>query len=193
MTNRQLFTINEVLGELDGSAEVEEESDDDFEGYVDIDDDRINREEREQGVHDNVGANVEIGAGGTDAGEDNSSENSGDDEMVNSVPTYTHEPGCSVLVEGERPLDYFSLLVTDDMLEHIVSQTNLSAQQYISTNDLAPHSRVRRWSKSTNDLCELKRFLAIIIVMGLVRYPQIEDHWATLWPFTNSHCSSVSG
>ena len=70
MTNRQLFTINEVLGELDGSAEVEEESNDDFEGYVDMDDDRINREEKEQGVHDNVGANVEIGAGGTDAGED---------------------------------------------------------------------------------------------------------------------------
>ena len=113
--------------------------------------------------------------------------------MVNSVPTYTLEPGCSVLVEGDRPLDYLSLLVPDDMLEHIVSQTNLSVQQYISTNDLAPHSRVRLWSKSMHDLCELKRFLAIIIVMGLVRYPQIEDDWATLWPFTNSHCSSVSG
>ena len=57
------------------------------------------------------------------------------------------------------------------MLEHIVAQTNLSAQQFIESNDLAPHSRVRRWSKGVHDLSELKHFLSLIIVMGLVRYP----------------------
>ena len=95
-------------------------------------------------------------------------------------------------MEGDRPLDYLSLLITDDMLQHIVHQTNLYAEQFISSTELAPHSRVRRWGKLVHDLHELKRFLAIIIVMGLVRYPQIENHWATMWPFTNAHCSSVS-
>ena len=95
-------------------------------------------------------------------------------------------------MEGNRPIDYFSLLVTEDMLQNTVTQTNLHAQQYIDNNDIPPHSRVRRWSKSLFDINELRRFFAIIILMGLVRYPQIESHWAVLWPFTNTHCSSVS-
>ena len=125
------------------------------------------------------------------AGENSDEELEGSEGAV-SIPEYSLEPGCSVQVESDKPLDYFSLLITDDMLQHIVDQTNVHAEQFISSHDLAPHSRVRRWSKTVHDLNELKRFLAIIIVMGLVRYPQIENHWATMWPFTNAHCSSVS-
>ena len=79
-----------------------------------------------------------------------------------------------------------------DILEQIVSQTNLYAQQYFDSNDLAPHSCVHRWSKGVHDVNELRSFLAIIIVMGLVRYLQIESHWSTLWTYSNPHLSSVS-
>ena len=193
MATRGVFTIEEVLGELDDGAEFEGESDDDFDGYVGTDDEYD--DEREESVH--VGANVEIGAaemyaGEVDGSEEVESSENLDYEGADSVPEYTLEPGCSVPVEGDRPLDYLSLLITDDMLQHIVHQTNLNAEQFISSTELAPHSRVRRWAKMVHDLNELKRFLAIIIVMGLVRYPQIENHWATMWPFTNAHCSSVS-
>lgn len=190
MATRPMFTIDDVLGELDGNADFEDDSEDDFEGYVHIDDESDYRREGEQEVHGNVGANVEIG--GMEESDSDISAELDDSEEHYSVPEYSLQPGCSVPVESERPLDYLSLLVTDDMLEHIATQTNLCAQQFISSNDLAPHSRVRRWSKGVHDLSELKRFLSIIIVMGLVRYPQIESHWATTWPFTNTHCSSVS-
>ena len=52
------------------------------------------------------------------------------------VPLYNLEPGCSVPIDGDRPLDYFSLLVTDKMLQHIVMQTNLYARQYIDSSEL---------------------------------------------------------
>ena len=95
-------------------------------------------------------------------------------------------------MEGKSPLDFFSLLLTDGMLEHIVTQTNLSAQQFIESHELAPHSRVRRWSKSIHTIDELRQFLAIIIVMGLVHYAQIASHWTTQWPYSNALFSSVS-
>ena len=201
------FTLDEVMDELERDDLFEDESEDEFDGYLDGDiDGDMNRDtgvsdedrdgdmdacrggdrddwsdEREQcrdeGAALNVGENIEIGA------------SSDDDEFV---PEYILQPGCSANVEGNSPLSYFSLLVTNDMLEHIVSQTNIYANQFIANHDLAPHSRVRRWSKAVHDVCELLRFLAIVIVMGIVRYPQMESHWSTLWPYSNSHFASVS-
>ena len=225
------FSLKEVMDGLDGSDF--EESDDDFDGYLDMDSDSDEeeheefqaewREEREEcqtewrkeqereeheecqtecrevqereeqeyqtewreehetegreeyEIYESVGANVEIG-------EDSSSSQEED----------TMQAGCTASVEGESPLEFFSLLLTDDILMHIVTQTNLSAQQFIESHELAPHSRVRRWSKGEHDINELRRFLAIIIIMGLVRYPQMEHHWATQWPYSNTHFSSVS-
>ena len=173
------FTLNEVMDGLDGS-DFEDDSEDDFEGYLDMDTYQELREEWDE-EQQTVGANVEIGAeGGMDL----------DDS--NSVPAYNLQTGCSTSVEGENPYEYFSLLFSDEMLEHIVTQTNLSARQFIESHELCPHSHVRRWSKEVHDTNELRRFLAVILVMGLVRYPQIEHHWATQWPYSNTHFSRVS-
>ena len=172
MATRANLTVDDVLDELDRD-EYESDSEDDFDGYVDT----TEREQHDNVVeepileHMDVGANVE-----------NASESGSDD---------TCQPGCTIPVGDNRPIHYLSHLVTDDMLQKIVTQTSLYAQQYIESHDLSPHSRVRRWSKSVFDVSQLQRFLAIIIIMGLVRYPQIESHWAVHWPFTNTHCSSV--
>ena len=177
MATRATLTVEDVLGELDGNEECESDSEDEFDGSVNAGE----RTEVEPVVEEQmeVGANVEVGSqSGSDDGD--------------TLPEYTLQPGCAVHVEGNRPLDYFSLLVTEDMLQNTVTQTNLHAQLYIANNDIPPHSRVRRWSKSLFDVDELRRFFAIVILMGLVRYPQIDSHWAVLWPFTNTHCSTVS-
>ena len=182
MATRATLSVDDVLDELDGNAEYESDSEDDFDGYVDTRErtEEVQPEVEEQMEEEmDVGANVEVGS--------QSSSDDGD-----TLPEYTIQPGCAVPVEGNRPIHYFSLLVTEDMLQNTVTQTNLHAQQYIANNDIPPHSRVRRWSKSVFDVNELVKFFAIIILMGLVKYPQIESHWAVLWPFTNTHCSSVS-
>ena len=73
-----------------------------------------------------------------------------------------------------------------------MDQTNLYAEQFIAFNDLGPHSCARRWTKRVFDVAELLQFLAMVVVMGIVRYPQIESHWSTLWPYSNAQFSSVS-
>lgn len=78
-------------------------------------------------------------------------------------------------------------MITDEMLEKIVQQTNLYAEQFISKHNLVPRSRVHGWKKATHDLSKLKKLLALIVVMGLVNYPTLEDYWATYWPYATPH------
>ena len=76
------FTLNEVMDGLDES-DFEDDSEDDFEGYLDMDTYEEQREEWDE-EQQTVGANVEIGAeGGMDL----------DDS--NSVPAYNLQAGCS--------------------------------------------------------------------------------------------------
>ena len=184
MAEREKFTLDEVMDEIDG---FEDDSEDDFDGYLDDETDEDERDVRDEAdVRDEVEQMDQ--AGDLDIGENVEIDPSGDD----GIPDYTCTPGCAVNVEGTSPISYFSLFIDNDMLEHIVYQTNLSADQFIGSHDLGPHSRVRRWPKHLHNVSELLRFLAIVIVMGIVRYPRIESHWSTMWPFSNTYCASVS-
>ena len=143
---QKCLTVNEVVEGLHKSDF--EDSDDEFDGYLDMDDEEMGEKRMEEvgesmGVDEEmVGANEEVGG------------NDSETEDLESVPEYTGEAGCSVPVERE------------------------SAIKFIDSHELGPDSRVRQWSKETHDVNELRRFLAIIILMGLIRYPQMESHWA---------------
>ena len=100
-------------------------------------------------------------------------------EDVTPIPDFQQPTGPSVDMTDKSPLDFFKLLVTDEMLDHIVEQTNIYAQRIDTTS---PHSRVHGWNKEVHNRAELKKFLAMIITMGLVNYPHVEDYWLTYWP-----------
>ena len=110
---------------------------------------------------------------------------------VPSIPVFNQPTGPSVDMSNKTPLDFFKLLVTDDMLDGIVEQTNLYAQQFMDATSLPPHSRVHGWSKEAHTRAELKKFLAMIVTMGLVNFPHIEDYWATSWPYSTPTFSKV--
>ena len=100
--------------------------------------------------------------------------------------------GCSATLAGNAPIDYFSLFVDDYILQHIVDQTILNSKQFMESHTLGQRSRIRQWLKEEHTIAELRRFLALIIIMGIVRYPQIESHWSTSWPYATDAFSSVS-
>ena len=99
MAERATFTVNQVIDEID---ELGDESDDDFDGYLDTEFDDVtdNRNERKEEAGDqdvDVGAHVEIGPSGTD------------------VPEYSLSPGYSAPVEGNSPL----FLLPSDYHQHV--------------------------------------------------------------------------
>ena len=100
----------------------EDWSDDEFEGYVD------ESEQEGEGDNDNEQREGEEESGG-------GLEIGGECEVreASDLPPYSLTPGCNHPCDNATPLEFFRMLVTDDILENIVTQTNLYASQYIST------------------------------------------------------------
>ena len=75
--------------------------------------------------------------------------------------------------------DFFKWYITDQIIDHIVVQTNLYAQQFIEQhqNNLRPHSLVHQW-KAT-DRAEILTLLAVVILMGVVHKPRFAMYWST--------------
>ena len=69
--------------------------------------------------------------------------------------------------------DFFKLYITDQIIDHIVIQTNLYAHQ----NNLRPHSLVHQW-KAT-DRAEILTLLAVVILMGVIHKPRFAMYWST--------------
>ena len=122
--------------------EEDDLSEDKFEGYIDE-------------VVDNGGnGNSDVGEGNdgqdgdNDGGEGNDGqENDNGDPMI---PEYTEHPGCTSVMTEKSPPDLFQLFVTDDMLEAIIKQTKLFAQQYMDSHELARRSRMQQWVRSAH-------------------------------------------
>ena len=72
--------------------------------------------------------------------------------------------------------DFFKLYFTDQIIDHIVIQTNLYTQQFIEQHqiNLTPHSLIHQW-KAT----EILTLLAVVILMGAVHKPRFAMYWST--------------
>ncbi|XP_014677366.1 PREDICTED: piggyBac transposable element-derived protein 4-like [Priapulus caudatus] len=74
-------------------------------------------------------------------------------------------------------MSFFSLFITLELLQSLVYQTNLYAAQQLKDVVLKPFSRLRFWKPTT--VPEMKKFLGLLILMGIVRKPQMEMFWST--------------
>ena len=190
---RRLLTLDEVVeevqksdseDELSGNEDEvsgnEDESEDDFDGYIYEEEVGQRWEMDVQGNGSDVeGDGSDVGGDGSDEEGDGSDQGqsgsdqgqSSSDEDMDTVQPYTLESGCSVSFPENRPIDYFSQFVDESMLQHIVDQTKLYSEQFRASHTLTAHSRVRKWLKEEHTIAELQRFIALLIVMGIVRYP----------------------
>ena len=94
------------------------------------------------------------------------------------VPQFTGQPGVLVNTQDFVPSEYFQLYVDEDFLNFLVIETNRYAEQYIRAHpELPPHSRVRAWQPVNRD--EMKHFLGLTLLMGIVQKPRINLYWST--------------
>jgi len=68
------------------------------------------------------------------------------------------------------------LFVHDDLMDVLVRETNRYAKQYIDNTSLKPESRVKQWKPTTRR--EIKLFLGIALLMGIIKKPNIEFYWS---------------
>ncbi len=190
---------------------LESDSEDDFEGYVDEEEyaERYEYSDIENNSNSENECEMEEDICGTASDDEmeienetlddskdsedscSSSASSGSNISATPGPSFTATPGPTQDMTNKNPLDFFRLLIPDSILEEIVKQTHLYAEQIFEENDLPPRSRAQMWDSSQHDLSELKKFLCLIIVMESIHYPAVEDYWSISWPFASSTFSSI--
>ena len=76
-------------------------------------------------------------------------------------------------------MSYFDHYVPPDLIEIVVDQTNLYAQQQIAKmpRPVTKHARSEEWKPVT--VIEIKKFLGLIFVTGIVRKPKLDLYWST--------------
>ncbi|XP_054004288.1 piggyBac transposable element-derived protein 4-like [Hylaeus anthracinus] len=79
----------------------------------------------------------------------------------------------SKVLTCQEPIDFYSLLVTDEIFETIACQTNLYANEVLTSNK---SNRLSAWYST--DKCEIKRFFGLIMWMGLVKLPTVHLYWS---------------
>ncbi|GFS10328.1 PiggyBac transposable element-derived protein 4 [Elysia marginata] len=89
---------------------------------------------------------------------------------------FTGQSGLQVEMEDTSPLDYLKLMVTDEMVASLVTETNRYAEQTLEDKELSPKSRFRQWTPVT--LNEMWAFLGLIIAMGLILIENLEEYWS---------------
>ena len=71
-------------------------------------------------------------------------------------------------------MSYFDHYVPPELIEIVVDQINLYAQQVIAKmpHPVTNHARSEEWKPVT--VIEIKKFLGLIFVTGIVRQPKLE-------------------
>ncbi|KAK3724589.1 hypothetical protein QZH41_006354 [Actinostola sp. cb2023] len=150
--------------EEEDAGEVQDDSDVDF-GGLESDEDRVSSPESE-------------------AEDEERAEE--DEEWTNQLndfrtPDFVLPSGMSIPLPAEpKEVDIFSAFVGDDLLDLMVAETNHYARQRLST---LPR-RLEKFTEVTRE--EMRAYIGINIIMGMVRLPSIASYWSTDDFFTNT-------
>ncbi|KAL4152941.1 hypothetical protein QTP88_000774 [Uroleucon formosanum] len=80
------------------------------------------------------------------------------------------------LVHGS-PLDFYMLIVNDEIINKIVIETNRFAAQLKASRLVSPFSRINKWFDT--DVAEMKQLFGLLIWTGLVGLPSYELYWSS--------------
>jgi hypothetical protein len=76
---------------------------------------------------------------------------------------------------NSSPLQYFELFFKMQMWVHIVQETNKYAEKILQNLSISSHSRFKKWASINVNI--LKKYVAIIINMGLIVKKNQADYW----------------
>lgn len=106
-----------------------------------------------------------------------------DDSVINSFifnpdnGDYSINPDLYDTLYDGSPIDFYHLIVDQNIINNIVIETNKYAAQKIASKVISPHSRLNKWY-DTNE-SEMKCFLGLLMWTGLVSLPSYDLYWST--------------
>ncbi|XP_014614920.1 PREDICTED: piggyBac transposable element-derived protein 4-like [Polistes canadensis] len=85
--------------------------------------------------------------------------------------------GPQLLSNVKEPIDYFTLYFTEELADSIIKETNNYANEEIRKKQLSRKSTWHKWYDITKE--EFFAFIAVILNMGLIQFPNIQEYWST--------------
>ncbi|GFU90918.1 piggyBac transposable element-derived protein 4 [Trichonephila clavipes] len=86
--------------------------------------------------------------------------------------SFTDDVGMKACVTNTSdPLEYFELFFTDEIVNHIVTETNVFATENLNKFKSKEHSRTHHWSEA--NVNELRVFFATLILQGIITKPTV--------------------
>ena len=73
---------------------------------------------------------------------------------------------------GKDPIDFYNYFIDDEVIALFVTETNRFALQNIK-----PKPKIKPWSDT--DPLEMRKFIGMLLWMGLLPLPKIRDYWST--------------
>ena len=82
-------------------------------------------------------------------------------------------------MNNQSTIDFDKLYLSDEVFTILVTETNRFAKQFLAaaTEKTRTNSYVGKWVPVT--LPEMKRFLGLVILMGIIYKPSIPLYWST--------------
>ncbi|XP_050313671.1 uncharacterized protein LOC126748459 [Anthonomus grandis grandis] len=104
----------------------------------------------------------------------------GDRLTFDTFPNNTGvNPAIAVELAGNH-VDFLNYFINDDIINLFVTETNRFASQKIigitNSGNQTGKERIVKWVDT--DPLEMRKFLRIIIWMGLLQVPQLRDYWS---------------
>ena len=99
-------------------------------------------------------------------------------DMEDAIEEFPFEQRSGIIADipnNATPLDLFSLLFSDKILDHVVDRTNRYAERLLEAPNILRKSKVKQWVALSMD--ELKQFLAVSLLMGQVIMPTIPHYF----------------
>ena len=101
------------------------------------------------------------------------------------LPSFDYEAPCDMTMLGcnAKELDFFKQVFTDDIVQNIVEQTNLYAEQMKAKSVRKASSKTRvtdvtkHWVPITAR--EFEAFLGMCILMGIHKLPELKHYWVS--------------
>lgn len=104
--------------------------------------------------------------------------------------SFKEKTGLKINLQSNGELDFYKLLLTDDLIDLMVLETNLYAAQEINRHrPLRRTSRYNAWTEVNAE--EMKKFIGILYLMGIVRLPTIEHYWSCNVMYNFNGCKTV--
>ena len=94
------------------------------------------------------------------------------------VTPFTGNPGLQIDIDNDaRPIDYFQLYLRDNDFENMAHETNRYFHQVRVTKQPSRHARMNLWYDTAAE--EMKKFVGLTFLMGLVDKAQLRNYWST--------------